>query len=111
MRCITSTILPIPSGVWLALKANVEKRNVPVWFDTGLVNLIQDPDTLEVFGAWVEQNGQRKAIRAERGVIVAIGGYEASPDAAGLLWPVQRGAPWHTVDTRRWPPYHAEGWR
>lgn len=101
----TSTILPIPSGVWLALKANVEKRNVPVWFDTRLVDLIQDPDTLEVFGAWVEQNGVRKAIRAERGVIVAIGGYEASPqmqrDYYGLSNVVPLGTPYNTGDGLR----------
>ena len=101
----TSTILPIPSGVWLALKANVEKRNVPVWFDNRLVDLIQDPDTLEVFGAWIEQNGQRKAIRAERGVIVAIGGYEASPqmqrDYYGLSNVVPLGTPYNTGDGLR----------
>lgn len=101
----TSTILPIPSGVWMALKANVEKRNVPVWFDTRLVDLIQDPDTLEVFGAWVEQDGQRKAIRAERGVIVAIGGYEASPqmqrDYYGLSNVVPLGTPYNTGDGLR----------
>ena len=53
----TATILPIPSGVWLALKANVDKLGVPVSYETALVDLIQDPDTLEVFGAWVEQGG------------------------------------------------------
>jgi len=31
----TSTILPHPSGVWLALKANVEKRKIPVQFVSG----------------------------------------------------------------------------
>ncbi len=98
----TSTILPVPSGVWLALKANVEKRNIPVWFDTPLVDLIQDPDTLEVYGAWVEQNGQRKAIRAERGVVVAVGGFEASPqmqrDYYGLSNVVPLGTPYNTGD-------------
>lgn len=101
----TSTILPIPSGVWLALKANVEKRNVPIWFESRLVDLIQDPDTLEVFGAWIEQNGVRKAIRAERGVIVAIGGYEASPqmqrDYYGLSNVTPLGTPYNTGDGLR----------
>jgi succinate dehydrogenase/fumarate reductase flavoprotein subunit len=101
----TSTILPIPSGVWMALKANVEKRAIPIWFDAPLVDLIQDPDTLEVFGAWVEHNGQRKAIRAERGVIVAIGGYESSPqmqrDYYGLSNVVPLGTPYNTGDGLR----------
>lgn len=101
----TSTILPIPSGVWMALKANVEKRAIPIWFDAPLVDLIQDPDTLEVFGAWVEHKGQRKAIRAERGVIVAIGGYESSPqmqrDYYGLSNVVPLGTPYNTGDGLR----------
>lgn len=98
----TSTIIPIPSGVWLALKANVEKRNVPVWFDTPLVDLIQDPDTLEVFGAWVEHNGVRKAVRAMRGVIMAVGGYEADlqmqKDYYGLSDVRPLGTPYNTGD-------------
>lgn len=75
----TSTILPIPSGVWMALRANAAKRGVKVRYNSRLVDLIQDPDTLEVFGAWIEENGVRKAIRAKRGVIMATGGYENSP--------------------------------
>lgn len=98
----TATILPVPSGVWRALKTNVEKRNIPVWFDCPLVDLIQDPDTLEVFGAWVNHNGQRKAIRAERGVIVAVGGFEASPqmqrDYYGLSNVIPLGTPYNTGD-------------
>jgi succinate dehydrogenase/fumarate reductase flavoprotein subunit len=74
----TSTILPIPSGVWLAFKANVDKRPVKVMYETPLVDLVQDPDTLEVFGAIVEHKGQRAAIKARRGVIMAVGGYEAN---------------------------------
>jgi succinate dehydrogenase/fumarate reductase flavoprotein subunit len=73
----TATILPHPSGVWLALKANVEKRQIPVQFETALADLIQDPDTLEVYGAYVFKDGERKAVRAHRGVIMAVGGYEA----------------------------------
>lgn len=75
----TATILPVPSGVWLALKANVDKRNIPVWYESKIVDLIQDPDTLEVYGAWVERQGERKAVRAVRGVILTTGGYEADP--------------------------------
>lgn len=74
----TATILPIPSGVWLALKANVEKRGVPVRFGTRLVDLIQDPDSLEVYGAVVEERGVRRIIRARRAVILATGGFEAN---------------------------------
>lgn len=98
----TATILPLPSGVWLALKANVEKRNVPVWYDSPIVDLIQDPDTLEVFGAWIERNGERKAVRATRGVIMAVGGYEADPymqrNYYGLGNVKPLGTPYNTGD-------------
>ncbi len=98
----TSTILPIPSGVWLALKANVENRNIPVWFDAPLVDLIQDPDTLEVFGAWVTHEGKRRAVRAERGVILAVGGYESDKqmqrDYYGLSNVTPLGTPYNQGD-------------
>ena len=98
----TATILPIPSGVWLALKANVDKLGVPVSYETALVDLIQDPDTLEVFGAWVEQGGQRRAIRARRGVIMAVGGYESDPQMQknyyGLANVQPLGTPFNTGD-------------
>lgn len=98
----TSTILPHPSGVWLALKANVEKRNVPVWFETPVIDLIQDPDTMEIFGAWIVHKGERRAIRARRGVIMAVGGYEADlqmqKDYYGLADVRPFGTPFNTGD-------------
>lgn len=98
----TATILPIPSGVWLALKANVEKRKIKVEFETGLTDLIQDPDTLEVYGAIVSVKGERKAIRTRRGVIMAVGGYEADlqmqRDYYGLDNVAPLGTPYNTGD-------------
>lgn len=58
-------------------KTNVEKRALTVCCDTALIDLIQDPDTLEVYGACVSMAGGRKAIRTHRGVIMAVGGDEA----------------------------------
>jgi succinate dehydrogenase/fumarate reductase flavoprotein subunit len=76
-----ATILPVPSGVWLAFKACVEKRSrIRCRFRSPAVDLIQDPDTLEVFGAQVTIRGQRRALRARRGVVLAVGGHENSPD-------------------------------
>lgn len=98
----TATILPIPSGVWLALKANVEKRDIPRLFSTALVDLVQDPDTLEVYGAIVEQAGVRRAIRARRAVIVAVGGFEANlqmqRDYFGLAEAFPLGTPYNEGD-------------
>lgn len=77
----SATILPAPSGVWLAFKANVEKRKrIRRQFETALVDLIQDPDTLEVFGAVVAVNGVRRNIKARRGVVLCTGGFENNLD-------------------------------
>ncbi|MGI1946167.1 FAD-dependent oxidoreductase [Shewanella glacialipiscicola] len=76
----TATILPIPAGVWLAFKKNVDKRAVNVLYNSPVKDLIQDPDTLEVFGAVIEQDGVLKNIKAKRGVIMAVGGFEANLD-------------------------------
>lgn len=102
----TATILPIPSGVWLAFKANVERRpRIRVQHDTRLVDLVQDPDTLEVFGAIVEQGGVRRSVKARRAVVMATGGFEGDlqmqRDYFGLAeaWPL--GAPHNTGDGLR----------
>lgn len=98
----TCTILPIPSGVWLALKSNVEKRGVPVHFETRLVDLVQEPDSLEVYGAVVEDRGVRRNIRARRGVILATGGFEANlqmqRDYFGLADAYPLGTPYNEGD-------------
>jgi succinate dehydrogenase/fumarate reductase flavoprotein subunit len=98
----TATILPIPSGVWLALRANVLKRGIAVAYDTRLVDLVQDGDTGEVFGAIVMQGGVRKSILARRGVVLAVGGYEADAqmqrDYYGLADARPLGTPYNTGD-------------
>jgi succinate dehydrogenase/fumarate reductase flavoprotein subunit len=76
----TATILPIPAGVWLAFKANIDKRPVQVLYESPITDLVQDPDTLEVFGAVVQRGGKSTNIRARRGVVMAVGGYEANLD-------------------------------
>jgi succinate dehydrogenase/fumarate reductase flavoprotein subunit len=99
----TATILPIPSGVWLAFDANVRLRpRIERRYETAVVDLVQDPDTLEVLGAIVATGERRLAVRAHRGVVMATGGYEANADMQrnyyGLAeaWPL--GTPHNTGD-------------
>jgi len=99
----TATILPIPSGVWLALEANVARRKVPVRYGTAVTGLVQDPESGEVFGVLARtEAGGTLAIKARRGVILATGGFEANlqmqRDYYGLAdaWPL--GAPTNTGD-------------
>ena len=132
----TATILPIPSGVYLAFRENIRKRpRIQIAYESPVTDLVQDPDTLEVFGVIAEQNGQRVAIRANKGVVMAVGGFEANLDMQrnyfGLSDAVPLGTPHNTGDGIRilqkagaelwhmrnqgqsggiWPGYRPEGW-
>ncbi|MBV6415932.1 MAG: hypothetical protein CMLOHMNK_00455 [Steroidobacteraceae bacterium] len=99
----TATILPIPSGVYLAFRENIRQRpRIEIAYETPIRDLVQDPDTLEVFGVIVESEGKRKAIRANRGVVLAVGGFEANPqmqrDYFGLADVAPLGTPHNTGD-------------
>ena len=99
----TATILPIPSGVYLAFLENVRQRpRIEIAYETPITDLVQDPDTLEVFGAIAEQGGKRIAIRANKGVVMATGGFEANLDMQrnyfGLSNPAPLGTPHNTGD-------------
>ncbi len=98
----TATILPIPSGVWLAFKENVDQRSIRSLFEAPVVDLVQDPDTLEVFGVIVKHRGERKAIKARRGVTMATGGFENNKqmqrDYFGLGDAYALGTPGNTGD-------------
>ncbi|MCC7083298.1 MAG: FAD-binding protein [Burkholderiales bacterium] len=96
-------IKPIPAGVWITMRTCVESRpRVRHLFESPIVDLVQDPDTLEVFGAIVETRGVRRTIRARRGVILAVGGYEADMEMQrnyfGLAEAYPLGTPANTGD-------------
>lgn len=70
-----------PSGVYLCFKAHLDRTPaIEVRHEVRARELVQDPDTLEVFGVLCEWRGQRFAARARRGVVVATGGFEADPE-------------------------------
>lgn len=96
-------IAPIPSGVWITFKTCVEMRpQIRRRFSTPIVDLVQDPDTLEVVGVVTEGPEGRQYIRARRGVILAVGGYEASEtmqrDYYGFHKAYPMGSPANTGD-------------
>ena len=99
----TATILPIPSGVYLAFRENVRQRpRIQIAYETRVCDLVQDPDSLEVFGVIVEVDGKRQALRANRGVLMATGGYEADLEMQrnyyGLTQANPLGTPHNTGD-------------
>lgn len=56
------------------LYLSVLKREIPLEFNTKMVELIAEGDS--VLGAVIECNGQRQRVRAAKGVILASGGFE-----------------------------------
>jgi succinate dehydrogenase/fumarate reductase flavoprotein subunit len=58
----------------------VEKRDIKVMLKTSVKNLIQILETGEVAGVKAESDGKEIYIKAERGVVLACGGYENSPE-------------------------------
>ena len=75
-----STILPRAGGLWEAFKKNIDKRPVTVWYESPVVDLVQDCSSREVFGVIIDRGGRRLSIRARGGVILAVGGFENNLD-------------------------------
>jgi succinate dehydrogenase/fumarate reductase flavoprotein subunit len=67
------------------LEDNVEQRDVTVWLESGAKRLIMNPSG-EVIGLTVDTKGGNKDIKARRGVILACGGFEASPELQLQHW-------------------------
>lgn len=68
-------------GLWVALK----RRNIPVWLETPMIDLIEDDDG--VAGAVVRHKGKVKRVRARRGVILAAGGFERNAEMRARYLP------------------------
>lgn len=82
-----STITPNPSGVWNTFKYHLDKRSqISVLNQTILIDLIQDGDTLEVYGAIVESDGRRQAIKARKAVIMACGSFDNDQEMQKNYW-------------------------
>lgn len=97
-----ATILPRGGGLWEAFKKNVLKRPIDVWYESPAKALMQDEETGEVLGAVIDQKGRRIRIRATRGVVLACGGFAASPSMlanyCGYSDCVPAGSPFNTGD-------------
>jgi succinate dehydrogenase/fumarate reductase flavoprotein subunit len=66
------------SGIWQALNTNVNERGIPILYETPAVDLVQDPDSLEVFGVVAKHKDASVAIKARRAVILCCGGHAAN---------------------------------
>jgi 3-oxosteroid 1-dehydrogenase len=74
------------------LYLSVLKRQIPIEFNTQMVELIADGDA--VLGAVVESNGQRQRIRASKGVVLASGGFEKNQELREQYLPAPTDTAW-----------------
>ena len=74
------------------LYLSVLKREIPLEFNTQMVELIADGDTVQ--GAVIECNGQRQRVRAAKGVILASGGFEKNQALREQYLPAPTNTTW-----------------
>lgn len=91
-------------GLWHGFNAAVKLRdNIEVAYRMTAVDLIQDPDTKKVEGVKaIDENGKEVRIKAEKGVLLACGGFENNPEMQKNLHGVDKaftsGTPGNTGD-------------
>lgn len=74
-------------GLAAGLFAGVLRAGIPVWTDTTLLRLVNNPaDGGRVTGAVVDHGGREVTITARRGVVLATGGFDHSMD---MRWKFQ----------------------
>jgi 3-oxosteroid 1-dehydrogenase len=74
------------------LYLSVLKRNIPLEFNTQMVELVAEGDS--VLGAVIECNGQRQRVRAAKGVILASGGFEKNQALREQYLPAPTNTTW-----------------
>lgn len=67
-------------GYWNMLFANVMKRSdmIDVWYNAQATRLVQDPISKTIVGVELEKSGREYVVKANNGVVLSCGGYEAS---------------------------------
>ena len=74
------------------LYASLRDRDIPIWFNSALVDLIEENG--RVVGAVVEREGKMIRIKAEKGVVVASGGFERNQAMREEYLPAPTNADW-----------------
>lgn len=74
------------------LRRSIDDRNVPVWLDSPVMELIQEGG--RVLGVVVDHDGQSKRLGARKGVIVGSGGFEHSQALREQYLPGPTRAQW-----------------
>ena len=67
-------------GFWDHMDARREELGIPVLYSVTNEELIQDPQTKEILGCYADYEGARIAIKARKGTILTLGGFEFNED-------------------------------
>lgn len=70
------------TGLWKPFSDMLDELGIEVHTQVELTGLIQDRDTKEILGVTVLDGGQEKKIRANKGVVLATGGFSNGADIA-----------------------------
>ncbi len=89
---LRTTILTLGSSLIGRLRASLLDRDVPLWRDCPLAELIQENG--RVIGAVARREGRPVRIRAHKGVLLAAGGYERNAALRKRVQPAPTGDQW-----------------
>jgi succinate dehydrogenase/fumarate reductase flavoprotein subunit len=83
--------------LWKVLSDSVQSRKIQVLYETPGKHLIQDRKSKEILGVEAESKGKPLYIKAKRGVVMALGGWENNPEyQSNYFTPGVRLYPWGT---------------
>lgn len=93
----------MPGGLWHGFNAAAKLReNIEIAYSTPVIDLIQDPETDAILGVVAKSEGKEIKIKANKGVLLACGGYENNlqmqKDFHGVDNVVTTGTPGNTGD-------------
>lgn len=106
MRCYLIDGQYHSGKVWNVLEngVGVEARaeNITIWYESPGVELVQDQETKMVTGVVAEHEGKTVRIKAENGVVMAMGGYENNQEMIQnyfhMLYAYPKGTYYNTGD-------------
>ncbi len=92
IRRLGNTRLTVGRSLIARLRLSLMDRGVPLLLNTALLELIEEDG--RVVGVLAEREGRPLRIRAERGVLLAAGGFEKNADLRKLHQAAPIGADW-----------------
>jgi succinate dehydrogenase/fumarate reductase flavoprotein subunit len=88
--------------LWIPLREQVAKRGIEILYETPAKDLVISPSTREIIGVKATSGGKSISIKANKGVVLACGGFEFDFEMQKQFlpgWPTYgRGTPGNTGD-------------